>query len=575
MVRGAPGMGIRWLALVLSVLSFGTATAALTVQVDRNPIAVDESFTLILTGDGNVSGEPDFSTLEQDFDILDQRRSSSFNIINGRTSQSMQWQLTLVPKHAGEVTIPPINVGRERTQATRLTVTPSRQQTGSTGIGKDLFLEVTAEPRDPYVQQQVIYVARLYRAMDSRIGIANGSSLSNPEISGADAVLERLGDDTQFQTTRNGRRYLVIERRFAIYPQKSGQFTIDPVLFDGRIVEARRSGSPFFGRATRVKRLRSDAVALNVRPVPAGFQGDSWLPATNVKLLDEWSDGAEQAVAGEPVTRTLALMVDGLTSAQIPVVDAPVPPEVKQYPDQPVLNDTKSADGISAVRQQKIALVPTGPGPVTLPPVEVVWWNTVTDRQEIARLPARTLEVSPAAGLPTPSPIPPQSVPMTTAEPAPGPAKADVSRRDGSNWWPWLSLALGLGWLLTALAWWGRSRERPREVLADGSSPSPGRWRRELKRSCQAGDLGRAKTALLEWAKACWPQQAPASLGAVARQVDGPLAAALEELSRVLYSNDPIPWDGEALWQAFQQYKPMRDTRGSDTSALAPLFEGE
>ena len=83
-----PSTTLRTLAAVIALLCclsvFGTAFAAnITASVDRNPVPIDESFSLRLKADGNVDGNPDLAPLEQDFEILGTSQSTSMNYVNG------------------------------------------------------------------------------------------------------------------------------------------------------------------------------------------------------------------------------------------------------------------------------------------------------------------------------------------------------------------------------------------------------------------------------------------------------------------------------------------------------------
>src|ERR1700712_265190 len=99
-------------AVVALLLGSTLAHAALQATVDRNQVAAGESFTLTLQSDGN-SASPDLSPLSRDFDVLGQSSGSSIQIINGHISRSMQWEISLSPKHAGQVVIPAITAGGE------------------------------------------------------------------------------------------------------------------------------------------------------------------------------------------------------------------------------------------------------------------------------------------------------------------------------------------------------------------------------------------------------------------------------------------------------------------------------
>ncbi len=579
MVNRTIGRGC--LALLL-LLSGAEALAKLELYVDRNPVTIDESFTLILESDGSSDGEPDFSVLQNSFEILNRSTNSSFQMINGTTSRTKRWQLTLIAKQSGELTIPAISVGTQQSQAVILNVNSPSQ--GSSAVpDENIFIEVTATPQKLYVQQQLIYTVRIYRA----IQLANGSALSEPKIEGGDAIIERLGDDREFQTTRNGRRYAVIERRYAIYPQQSGTFTLSSLTFDAQIIERQRSNRGFlfdpFNQNTRRQRIRSEALPLEINPVPAGVVADHWLPAANLQLLEQWPGSDPQSVpefiVGEPVTRTLALLADGLTAAQLPALGRELPEGLKEYPEQPQLKDRKSESGITALRQQKIALIPTRAGRLTLPPIELHWWNTTTNKMERATLPARTIEVA-AATVDEASDLSVVDQPSIEQSAAESQAAHPLDSLPASGLWPWLSLFLGVAWLLTALAWWrGRNTEKRAPIQkAAANSQSLHQLERQLKRACQANQGTEAKQAILAWAKAYWKESTettPNSLTAIGQRSDAALATALNALDRSLYGTEQERWQGTDLWQAFSHYTTTlasnpREVRGR----LAPLHPG-
>ena len=55
---------------------------------------------------------------------------------------------------------------------------------------------------------------------------------------------------------------------------------------------------------------------IRIRPAPADTQVQPWLPAQQLTLEEAWSASPEQLELGQPLTRTLALIADGLTAAR-------------------------------------------------------------------------------------------------------------------------------------------------------------------------------------------------------------------------------------------------------------------
>lgn len=557
------------------------ASAALQAYVDRNPVAEDESFTLTLESGGDLDGSPDLSPLRRDFDVEGQARSSSISIINGSMSRTSQWQIQLMAKHSGRLTIPPISVGGERSPSLTLTVTPTGQPSASTA-GGDLLLEVDVEPHAVYVQQQIIYTVRLFSA----VALANSSSLSGPSPSGGDAVVEKLGKDKNYQTIRNGMRYDVIERRYAVYPQKSGDLDIPPLVFEGDIVQSGGGGlftfDPF-NQSVRHKRLRSRDEHVTVKPIPAAFHGSQWLPARSLQLEEAWTPDLPQFKVGQAVTRTVAIMADGLTASQLPALAGVAVKGLKQYPDQPSLKDTPSNDGVTGLRTQKIAYLPTQAGKVSLPAVEIPWWNTDSDRMEVARLPARTFTILSAPGgaaAPSPAPAPNAAIPQTaTAATAQAVQPTPSQLQSASDRWSWIALALGCAWLATLAAWWRHARRtsgRAAPPVTAAEEDSLRHLERSLKAGCHANDAAAAKAAILAWARRRWPEHPPLSLTAVARHCPPPLREALIDLDRALYAQTPTNWQGQLLWRQFSAYKNKKPNAADEQDTyLEPLYRDD
>lgn len=579
MVKARFNRFLIFLIAALCVLSCTQASASLQARVDRNPVAVNESFNLTLLSSDSSSGEPDLSALKRDFDILGQSKSSSFQIINGQISHTTQWQISLTPKHAGQLKIPAIPVGGQSSAPINLTVTTANQA-GTPQQSKNLFLEVSAAPQTVHVQQQIIFTVRLYSALS----LGEGSSLSDPTFPNMDAVVERLGADHPFEVMRNGQPYSVIERRYAVFPQKSGQFSSAPVVFDGSVVEANQHGGGFmfnpFNQHTRQLRLDSKSVTFAVKPVPPGYDIRQWLPASNLQLTEQWSENPPKFTVGEPITRTLTVTANGLTATQLPAMDSGTIDGLKLYPDQPTLKNGQDGNGIIGTREQKIAYIPTRAGNITLPAIEIKWWNVNTNQAEVARLPARSLTVLPGSPNQVSAP-PPSSPPLTTEAPASpnlatnGPQSSGVLVSASQRWWPWLALLLGTGWLITLIAWWWRAHKKTPQAGIDAASEETlGQLEKQFRKACMENNAPQAKTQLLAWAKQRWHEKPPATLTALARLCEPALADAVTQLDRSLYAKTQTPWQGEILWQRFSRYKPGDIRVKTDKNpALEPLYK--
>ncbi len=569
-----------WLCGMMLLFSPPVSAATIKVQSDRNPVAMNESFRLTFEADGAVDGDPDFKVLEQAFEIMHQSQGTTMQIVNGQVSQSRQWTVVLMPKRSGRLVVPQVLFGKDKSQSLVIGVTEAAAPT-TAASNTMLFIEVSAESSSEagtaYVQSQVIYKARLFRA----VNVAN-ARLSEPVISDTDAVIEKLGEDREFETTRDGRRYVVLERSYAIFPQQSGRFTIAPLTFEGQVVNRTRGMFDVFEQGGPIQRVHSSEVTLDVKGVPAGEDPQQWLPAREVKLIEEWPAGVDltQAVtAGEPLTWTLTLIADGLTAAQLPTLTPSMPDGVKAYPDQAKQLNDKKQETLIGVRQEKIALIPTQAGEYRLPAIEVPWWNSKSGQREVARLPARTLRVAAAAqsnsGAEIAGPVS-EGQGMTALAPA---AMMTSSLNDNDYTWRIASVLLGLGWLLTVIAW---QVSRRAVDLKDVSGLQPqavdfSAAKKMVRAACLGNDASAAKEALLGWGAVCWPTHPPGSLGKLAQRVSEPLRVEITGLNQRLYSRVTAMgaggWDGAVMWEAFErELSQQKPESGSAQPLLAPMY---
>jgi BatD DUF11 like domain len=577
---------IRHLVIALLMLVPPGAAAEISVQTDHDPVALSESFQIIFQADGSADGDPDFSPLNKDFKVLGTSQSSNFSMVNGDITQSKTWTLNVLARRTGRLMIPPISFGNEQSPARAITVQDSVVSNGTGDTGDDIILEADAGPEDPYVQSQVIYRLRLFRSVPT----AN-ATLSEPEVDGGKAVIEKLGDDANYETRLHGKRFAVVERKYAIYPQTSGDVTIKPVTFQGQVQDSARSmfrfdpfGSvdPFgsidpFGSQPRTVVRQTKPVRLSVKPVPAAFKGTHWLPARSLNVTELWSQDPPEFRVGDPITRTVTITADGLTGGQLPELPHWVPADFKSYPDHPLLNDSKTDNSIVGARQEKTALIPEHPGEAILPRMEIPWWNTATDRMEVAVLPERRIKVLPATGAVnitppsvTPAPAAESSQPAAKQS-VPETAASDIQTGTVTRWpWHWISLGLALAWLITLALWYGARARTPRAAGANGNgNERPMReLARHLKRACAAHDPEAVKTVLLQWGAQRWKTNPPKSLGDISDRSGAAFARELRRLGEALYGRSNASWDGEPLWRAFEAETPQEKTAPQNTGGL-------
>ena len=350
-------MNIRTLAAVaaVAVLAHGEAGAqSLDARLDRSPVHDDETVRLIVEADTQGAGlEPDLAPLRRDFEILGQSTSTHVSIANGARNERTEWTIELAPRRPGRFTIGPLRVGTMTSPVIELEVLSS--SSAAARSARDVFLRVEVTPRETYVQAQLVCVLRVYRA-------AEFLEAKLSEFDPGQAVTHRLGRDSTYSKVIDGRRYRIIERRFAVFPQASGPLTLPGFRLDARIAEpgAASTMGSLFGEGRRV-RIETQPVEVVVKPRPRG-DAAPWLPATAVTFDAQWPEEPPRLVVGEPVTWTMRLDATGVAGEQLPPIEPPELDGVRVYPDQPSIATRTSADAVHGERVQRVALVPGAAG---------------------------------------------------------------------------------------------------------------------------------------------------------------------------------------------------------------------
>ena len=534
---------LNWVPVTLLLLVSATASATVTARVDRPTVDLNESFTLEIIVDSNTDLEPNLVPLEESFFVGQVSKLSNTSIFNGEIRRSLTWTVALMPKKTGVQEIPPITIGAEKSAPVRITV---NEPTNAPPGEADVFVTTEVDLEETYVQAQILYRIRIYRAVATR-----QPALREPTITGVEALVELAGDERQYEAVLNGRAYNVIERVIALYPQESGEIQISPARFEARVLRD--------GRITGRKVFTSESHTINVLPIPAppaSHPDATWLPARDVQLTENWSRSPDEMEVGEPVTRNVSLSALGQIETQLPAIEAPEVDGLNIYADQPELGRTLEDGGIRGVRKDQYAIIGLAGGELELPAVEVPWWDIAAGEWKIASLPARTLTVRGETILPTPV-APAAEVPAESSADVTPPAEP-VTVVVADSFWQRAAELLAVLWILTVAAWWWSSRSKPRRSRERREPALPPVHKRQaqlLKTARKAaieGNGAGVRAAVLEWGGLQWPDEAPRSIGELSSRVESPLADELRKLSSASYGPNGGDWDGEALAKALK-----------------------
>lgn len=355
-----------------------------------------------------------------------------------------------------------------------------------------LFVEAELVPPTPYVQQAATYTLRFFQGSDARDIV-----IEAPQARLAD--IRPLGTPTIRELERNGRRYRVHQRQFAVTPFASGKLALIP----GQV----RARLPGKAGTQRWSPPRQD---IQVLEIPAHVDPAHWLPAESVVLHETWlpttESGPIPVAPGQTLQRRITIEARGVAAEQIPplavrIADATILAH-------PARLETRSASGqLVGTREQVFDITPTQPGELTLPPLELTFWKVGAGATVHAGLPARTLRVTGAT-----------------------PATAGTKGSGGS----------GLNWVLPGIAFIASL------ALLLGRRTLWLAWR-----IWRASDAHALRAVLLAWAARRWPDDPPRTLVALAARVRTPaLAQALHALDCQLYGQPLAPFVAGEIRQA-------------------------
>lgn len=587
------------LSILLGVAFIGAAWAqTFNAAVNRTEVPQGETFVLTLElVDGSDSGNPDLSVLDKDFIVYSVGNAFSYNYINGVASKSRQWQIALMPKNSGKITVPSIKLGNLETQPITLNVIPASAAAteASAGTGGYQALQQMSRPKfsmtaeignpNPYVQQQVDYTLKIYDT-----GGLQGDMPQFIEDGSNNWIIRSLGEPTVGSKIVNGRSLREITFRYALFPQKSGVLPTPEVRFNGYyLTRSRGMNDPFddlFGGnlgsigfvdmfATRNPvLLTAKPEKVNVQPIPSDNNGNWWLPAQQVALFAEWEPRQPVFKVGEAVNRTIYLKAVGVAESQLPELNLASVSGLKQYPDKAVASSGIENGQVVAVKKISNVYIPNRAGKMTIPEIAVDWFNVRTNRMERAVLPAMNIEVLPGAAVETaPAPQPetrPES-PSRVLEDAANETENLVERSipQGLPYLPYIIAAAAflLGIVVSWMLFGMRNKSRNADDIKD--------FDRYIVRAAKSKDYRALRDGLISWARDRWNDSKITNLKDVAKAVGNKeFAAQLDGLAASLYAPEGGEFKTEAFLKAFEKVRKAKvKSRAGDAQPLPKLYK--
>ena len=491
----------------LAVFASQAFAQQIELSVDRNELARGETLTLtIRVYDQRQGMQLDLTPLTQDFDVLGTRTSSQIRSINGVTESWTDYVITLFPEKEGELSIPALSILNQTTDPISINVVNAGPR--SNQGGDDLYLEIEVNKDSVYVQEQLLFTVRLFYTIN---GIRNPVFT---ELEMEDTVTQLIGSPNQYERLIDGERFGVYEKRYVIFPQRSGPLQIPDILFRGEVTDG---SSNFVFRNMNTRRVTAfiEGITIEVKERPASLpRGEGWLPVTGLALEETWSGDLGALKVGDSVVRTLTLRAEGLDGAVLP----PFSPEnvkgLNLYPDPADISRTFVDGSIVGTRIETTTYVALEAGVIEVPALDIAWWDVNSDSARTTSLPATRFEVATVEGvLPSEQGIASTQEIQALLEPEPlvdqamidAQAEAEFIAIDGGlvRWTQWLLIAFVL--LLIAIMGKRRFGAASQQLFADWrAAQSPAANEKAafaaLNAACASSSNKAIRDALITWA---------------------------------------------------------------------------
>jgi len=379
-------------------------------------ISTGEQFRLSfsLNDKGEDLQLPDLS----DFNILmgpSTSQSSSFQMINGKTTQSVSYSYIYIlsAEKEGKFTIQPasVKVDGKRYQSNSLTIQvvkgqsnsssqsqsnsssgngysqqqqqqQQQQHRASSSLGKnDIFVKTHLSSSSAFKGQQIIATVKIYVAPN--VPISNFSDVKVPSYEGFWTQDIKISNQVNFtrEVYKNKIYQVGVLKKTILFPQQTGKLKIDPFEITCDIKQRVSSQGGFFDdffdnyRTVSAKAV-SDPVYLNVKELPSapsgfcGGVGDLIFSAT----LDKEKVKANEAI-------TLKVKISG--TGNLKLINAPkikFPIDFEVYDPKSNDNQVASENGQTGSKSFEYLIIPRHAGDYVIQPFSFSSFNPATGK---------------------------------------------------------------------------------------------------------------------------------------------------------------------------------------------------
>ena len=255
------------------------AQVSFVVKASKKTLGINERLRIDfeMNEDGDNFVPPSF----KGFNVVGgPNQSISNSWINGKRSYSKTYSYFLAPKSQGTFSINQATIEIDdqiyKTTPLKIIITEavSKPKDGNSAdyvASENVHLIAEVSKSNPFLNEAITIVYKLYVSNDVSI-TRSWQELDTPKFQDFwSQYIEEKGEQQIYETTYEGKPYrYVILRKAVLYPQKTGELTIEPLTLDVPI-DVQGNTRDIFGRRrmTRVNRtISAGKRIINVKPLP-------------------------------------------------------------------------------------------------------------------------------------------------------------------------------------------------------------------------------------------------------------------------------------------------------------------
>ncbi len=368
------------LVLAGAVLLFAPSIASaktpqfLKVTVEGSEFFDGDTLVVLVEATG-LEAEIDYSALDAVGERVRETYGTRIAVLDGKVAEVRIRRIQILPKGVGTHIVGPLTAGSVTSNSVAVRVLAAEPGDWIPGPD-DIQVAARLSRPDPYLQQQTV----LDLEMRHRYPLVE-ESFELPVFPGMRS--KTVFTERRVLDPKDG-GWRVISWRFLLFPERSGPVELAPFRAEGTMVKSRRERAAYA--------LETDPIKLRVRPAGA-LDSEWWLPASQVRLTDEWSEDPRDLSAGDEVERHIVVHAKGVTADQIPSLSMQETRGLLITPLGAERETTITETGASADARFGFRIRALSPIPVFPDTIRLSWWNVETDKPDMAVLPARRINI--------------------------------------------------------------------------------------------------------------------------------------------------------------------------------------